>query len=184
MARALVFLAETGFEEVEAITPVDYLRRANIEVVTAAIGNSKSVTGSHNIHIEADVLLSDIEAANFDAYILPGGGPGAEQLAENKLVDKILREEYGKGKLIAAICASPAVVLAPKGILDGKDFTCYPGLDKNVSGANWCDDNSVTDGNLITSRGAGTACDFSLDIIEYLLDAGTAKKIAQSVVLL
>jgi 4-methyl-5(b-hydroxyethyl)-thiazole monophosphate biosynthesis len=177
--RALVFLAE-GFEEVEAVTPVDFLRRAGIEVTTAAVGKDKAVTGARGIPVAADTVADDLAGLPYDAVVLPGGMPGAKNLAASGIVDTVIREAAAKGKLIAAICAAPVIVLAPKGVLAGKEFTCFPGMEQEVSGAAWREDDVVVDGNLITSRGAGTAALFALAIIEYLTDEETAVKIGKS----
>jgi 4-methyl-5(b-hydroxyethyl)-thiazole monophosphate biosynthesis len=186
--KALVFFAE-GFEEVEAVTPVDYLRRAGIEAVMVSIGRTTQVQGSHGIQIKADAVLDELEKqgkldpAGWDAVILPGGGKGAENLASSPEVGSFVTAMSGEGKLICAICASPAVVLAPLGLLKGRDFTCFPGMEGRVSGASWKEDRVVIDGKLITSRGAGTAGEFAAAIIGELLGEDAGKKLAGSVLL-
>jgi 4-methyl-5(b-hydroxyethyl)-thiazole monophosphate biosynthesis len=186
--RAIVLLAE-GFEEVEAVTPIDYLRRAGVEVTTVSIGRAELVLGSHGIPVTADVVLSALERqgradpANWDAVILPGGGKGAENLAASAgtggFVDAMARE----GKLVCAICAAPAVVLAPLGLLTGRDFTCFPGMEGRVSGASWKESRVVVDGSLVTSRGAGTAGEFAVAIIGKLLGDAAGERVAKSVLL-
>jgi 4-methyl-5(b-hydroxyethyl)-thiazole monophosphate biosynthesis len=189
--KALVLLAE-GFEEVEALTPVDYLRRAGIGVSIAAIGEKPAVTGARGIAVNADTLLGNhldwkSAAASWDAVILPGGMPGASNLAASPETGMLLKEMAAAGKWICAICASPAVVLAPLGLLAGFTYTCYPGMEKDVSGASWSDERVVVSprgrGGLITSRGAGTAGLFAVAIIENLLDRAAGRKIAESVLL-
>jgi 4-methyl-5(b-hydroxyethyl)-thiazole monophosphate biosynthesis len=177
--RVLVFLAE-GFEEVEAVTPVDFLRRAGIEVTTVAVGKDKVVTGARGIPIVADTVAGDLVGLPYDAVVLPGGMPGSKNLAASEAVDAVVKEAAAQGKLIAAICAAPVTVLAHKGLLAGKKFTCFSGMEKEVSGAVWREEDVVADGSLITSRGAGTAALFALAIIEYLLDKETADKIGKS----
>jgi 4-methyl-5(b-hydroxyethyl)-thiazole monophosphate biosynthesis len=182
--RAIVFLAE-GFEEVEAVTPVDFLRRAGIEVVTVAVGNDKPVkeaivTGARGVPVIADKTMADIAGLPFDAVVLPGGMPGAKNLAASDGVNAIIREAATTGKLIAAICAAPVVVLAPAGLLAGRTFTCFPGMEKDVADAVWREEPVVVDGNLITSRGAGTATLFALAVIEHLLGKDAAEKIGKS----
>jgi 4-methyl-5(b-hydroxyethyl)-thiazole monophosphate biosynthesis len=187
--KALILLAD-GFEDVEAVTPIDYLRRAGIEVSTVSISESLTVTSKWGgIKMIAAVALSGIkQGADWDAVILPGGMPGATNLAASKETGSLLKEMAAKGKLICAICAAPALVLAPLGLLSGKKFTCYPGMEENVNAAccddgKWSEDRVVTDGNIITSRGAGTAGEFAVAIIEKLIDKDTAKKIANTVLL-
>ncbi|MDR2419236.1 MAG: DJ-1/PfpI family protein [Treponema sp.] len=187
--HALVFLAD-GFEEVEAITPIDYLRRAGIEVTTCSVGASVAggqvVKGSHGIVVQADrslAVLEPLKAADWDAALLPGGIPGAPNLAASEAVSALLRDMALAGKLVCAICASPAVVLFPLGLLKGRRFTCYPGMETEVKEALWSEERVVVDGNLITSRGAGTAADWAIAIISKLVDEGTANAIAAKVVL-
>jgi 4-methyl-5(b-hydroxyethyl)-thiazole monophosphate biosynthesis len=188
MSKKAIILLADGFEDVEAVTPIDYLRRAGIEVTTASITQSLTVTSRWGgIKITADTLLSQIarQGNDWDAVILPGGMPGASSLAASEETSALLKEMSAKGKLICAICAAPAVVLAPLGLLAGKKFTCYPGMEEKAATANgaWLEDRVVTDGNVITSRAAGTAGEFAAAIIEKLLDKETAKKIADAVLL-
>lgn len=186
---ALVFLAD-GFEEVEAITPIDYLRRAGIEVTTCSVGASavggQMVKGSHGIVVQADTSIGALEplkVTDWDAVLLPGGIPGAPNLAASEAVSALLQNMAAAGKLVCAICASPAVVLFPLGLLKGRRFTCYPGMETKVKDAIWSEERVVVDGNLITSRGAGTAADWAITIISKLVDKETAKAIAAKVVL-
>jgi 4-methyl-5(b-hydroxyethyl)-thiazole monophosphate biosynthesis len=185
--KAFVFLAE-GFEEVEAVTPVDYLRRAGIDAVTVSITKERTVLGAHKIPVEADTVIGKIKPGEADCIVLPGGMPGTTYLAASPELDAIIRAFDADKKTIAAICAAPALVLAGKGILDGRSFTCYPGMEANVScGPNgcpeWHGEPVVVDGHLITSRGAGTAGLFAIKIIETLLGKDSAEKIAGSVVM-
>ena len=193
--KVLVFLAE-GFEEVEAITPIDYLRRAGIDVTSAAIGVSIAVTGSHGIKISADSILSQLkgdgllDASAWDAVIVPGGLPGADNIAASNEACSFLLEMSKAGKFICAICAAPARVLAPLNLLKGRIFTCFPGEEAKVlapgsnnTGAVWKEDRVIVDRNIVTSRGAGTAGEFSSAIIDQLLGEGEGKKIADRVLL-
>ena len=187
MKKALVLLAD-GFEDVEAITPLDYLRRAGIDVTAVSISQNLTVTSRWGgIKVIADAVLTEQiikkEQSTWDAVILPGGMSGAVNLAASKEVSELLNEAAAAGKLICAICASPVVVLAPLGLITGKRFTCYPGLEEKVTDAAWSNDRVVIDGNLITSRSAGTAGQFSIAIIEKLLDEAAGKKTAESVLL-
>jgi 4-methyl-5(b-hydroxyethyl)-thiazole monophosphate biosynthesis len=180
---ALVFLAD-GFEEVEAVTPIDFLRRAGVDVMVVAVGETKTVTGSHGVPLVADRTILEIGFLPYDAVILPGGMPGSANLAASGRVGSLVSAAVAKGKLIAAICAAPALVLAPLGILAGKKFTCFPGMEKDVSGAKWVADDVAVDGNVITSRGAGTAALFALAIIEHLLGREAAEKIGKTTLVL
>jgi 4-methyl-5(b-hydroxyethyl)-thiazole monophosphate biosynthesis len=195
--KAIVFLAE-GFEEVEAITPIDYLRRAGVEVATVAVGAANGsgalVLGSHGVGVAADTTLEVLaksggaDASAWDVVVLPGGGKGSENLAASAALGDFVKAMASAGKLVAAICAAPAVVLAPLGLLAGKKFTCYPGMEDRaarfaVSGAAWSADRVVADGQLITSRGAGTAGEFARAIIGKLLGEAAAEKLGESVLL-
>ena len=186
--KAVVLLAE-GFEEVEAATPIDYLRRAGVEVSVAATGENLAVTGARGITLQADSTLAGLagqgklDASCWDAVVIPGGIPGAPNLAASKETGAFIAEMAGAGKLVCAICASPVVVLAPLGLISGKNFTCYPGMEKNISGGKWSQQPAVIDGNIITSRGPGTSGNFAIAIIEKLLGEAEAKKIAQAVLL-
>jgi protein deglycase len=158
----LVILAE-GFEEIEAIAPVDVLRRAGVRVILAGV-NSLTVKSSRNVGVQADALLKDIKDLP-DAVILPGGLPGAANLAKSGEVAKLIKQMNAAGKLVAAICAAPAAVLAPLGILDGKKATCYPSCEADFSSKILhSKERVVTDGNIITSQGPGTALEFALVI--------------------
>lgn len=167
MKRVLMPLA-AGFEEIEAITTVDLLRRAGVQVVIAALG-ARSVEGSHRIRVEADALLDDVGHEPFDMLVLPGGEPGATALRDDPRVRELLLRYAGQGKPVAAICAAPKV-LAAAGLLDGRRATSYPGyLDEAPApGMTYLAQAVVVDGALITSRGPGTAMDFALTLIEVL----------------
>jgi 4-methyl-5(b-hydroxyethyl)-thiazole monophosphate biosynthesis len=170
MPRVLVPLAE-GFEEIEAVTIVDLLRRADIEVHTASLA-SRRVTGSHGITVEADLLLDDAKAADYDMIVLPGGMPGAEHLKNDVRVIELLREFAAAGRFTAAICAAPGV-LAHAGLLEGREATSFPGFLRadSAPGIRLSESPVVVDGKVVTSRGPGTAIDFSLALIG-LLEGG------------
>jgi protein deglycase len=177
--RALIILAD-GFEEIEAVTPIDILRRAQIDVIVAGLGN-KTVTGSRGVKITADILLDELHQ-EIDVLVLPGGSPGAEHLAKSKKVAGLINKMFKAGKIIAAICASPALVLEPTGILKNKKATCYPGMEKLFSqDVKFSKDALVRDGNIITGRGPGTALSFALSVVEALTDKPTAAGISQRV---
>ncbi|MGB2600973.1 MAG: DJ-1 family glyoxalase III [Candidatus Omnitrophota bacterium] len=174
--KALVILAQ-GFEEIEAVIPIDMLRRAEVEVIVAGVGG-ETITGSREVIIKPDVSLEECDLEP-DAVILPGGMPGAENLATSSKVKEIITKMNSKGKIIAAICASPALVLAPMGILNGKEATCYPGLDKNFSPEiKFSKERVVQDGNVITSQGPATAFGFARKITENLVGKAKADMVA------
>ena len=178
---AAVFLAD-GFEEVEAVTPVDYLRRAGIKVTIAGVGTA-APTGSKGVRITADVEVRNL-SDDFDAVILPGGMPGAVNLADSPAVESLCRKVSQRGGLVAAICAAPAVALGRFGLLEKRRFTCYPGFEKEAVNGSFSPDRVVVDGNLITSRGPGSAGEFAVEVIRYLVDDETAKQIAKDVLAL
>jgi 4-methyl-5(b-hydroxyethyl)-thiazole monophosphate biosynthesis len=176
MPRVLVPLAE-GFEEIEAVTVIDLLRRAGIEVVTAGLGPGP-VTGSHDIVVTPDTDLEAALGQAFDLVALPGGMPGAANLAADARLLALLCQMATSGRITAAICAAPGV-LAKAGLLAGKRATSYPGfLDaQNAPGAILSEEPVVEDGRVITSRGPGTAMDFALALIERLEGAPVRRKI-------
>ena len=181
MKTACVLLAD-GFEEVEAITPIDYLRRAGIDVKILGV-TGKTVSGSHGIKVECD-LGSEGFSKDYDCVVVPGGGRGADNIAASPQAVFLIKRHFGAGKLVAAICAAPAVVLhGACGILQGKNFTCFPGLEAKVSLANFSEERVVVDGNLITSRSAGTAGEFSAAIVIALAGQDAVDKLTQSVLL-
>jgi 4-methyl-5(b-hydroxyethyl)-thiazole monophosphate biosynthesis len=195
MAKNAILLLAEGFEEVEAITPIDYLRRAGITVTVAAIGKDLSVKGARDVTVTANATLHDLvhtgkaSPGSLDAVVVPGGMPGAANIAASKEATTLISEMATAGKLVCAICASPAIVLAPLGLLSGKKFTCYPGMEEKVQSsasakaAIWTDGHVVIDDNIITSRGAGTAGEFAIAIIKQLLGKKEGDDIAKSVLL-
>ena len=176
--KAVVILAE-GFEGIEAVTPIDILRRAGIDVTVAGLG-SNTVKGARGIVITADKQL-DGKDTGYDACILPGGLPGATNLASSDIVNDIIKTMASDGKTVAAICASPTVVLSPAGVLSGRAATCYPGIEDGFApDVTRKTDPVVADGNIITSRGPATALLFSLAIVEDLCGKDTADKIRKA----
>lgn len=177
MGKDVVIILAHGFEEIEALSSADVLRRAEINVTLAGL-DDEFITGSRGITVKTDRVFDD--STLFDAVILPGGLPGAENLASSEKVKAYLRKMNAEKKLICAICASPALVLAPAGILDGKKATCYPGFeDKFPEDAEPVEDKVVQDGNIITSRGPATALEFALKITENLAGEDKADAVAQ-----
>jgi 4-methyl-5(b-hydroxyethyl)-thiazole monophosphate biosynthesis len=176
VARVLVPLAE-GFEEIEAVTIIDLLRRAGIEVDTASLASPR-VTGSHGIVVEADLSLEDADAGAYDMIVLPGGMPGAEHLKREPRVIELLRRFAADGRYTAAICAAPGV-LAHAGLLDGRRATSFPGFlgTGSAPGLRLCDEPVVVDGKVVTSRGPGTAIDFALALVELLAGQAEAEAV-------
>jgi len=166
MKKALMILAD-GFEEIEAFSPVDILRRADIEVTIAGL-SGKAIESARGVKVTADIGLTEAEG-EFDAVVFPGGAAGAENLAKSEKVKSIIKSMHAKGKIIAAICASPAWVLAPTGILKDKNATGYPGTEKEFpKDVKFKSELVVADGNIITSKGPGTAALFGLKLVEIL----------------
>ncbi len=179
MIRIAVFAAE-GCEEIEALTVVDLLRRAGMETDIVSLTENKAVTGSHKIVFGTEKRYDDINMDDYDAAILPGGMPGTNNLAAHAGVCSTVKSFAASGKLVAAICAAPSV-LGALGVLEGKKATCFPGFENSLVGAEVVSDSVVTDGNVITSRGMGTALDFALAIVEYYADRTIADELAHSI---
>lgn len=179
MAKAYIFLAD-GFEEIEGLTVVDILRRANIEIIMVSVTGDIFVCGSHRIMVKADTLFENTDFSNADMLILPGGMPGTKALAAHQGLDRLLREFHAKGGKISAICAAPSV-LGSKGLLKGKKAICYPGYENALSGATIQNDGVVADGNIITSKGMGTAIDFALAIVKSFAGEAEAHKVAKGI---
>lgn len=168
--RAFVLLAE-GFEEIEAFTAIDVLRRAKVDVAVVGL-SSKVITGSHGIKTMAELLLSDINPDNYDMVVLPGGDPGYKNLSNSAAVISLIKDYNKKKKLIAAICAAPAI-LAQAGILDDKIATIYPGMENKLPRPR--DAKVVVHGNVITSKAPGTAMEFALKLAEILTQKSITK---------
>lgn len=178
-----VFLAD-GFEEVEAIAPIDLLRRANVEVKTVSINpDRRSVTGARGVCVMADTSLDNIDLEAAQMLIFPGGGPGTDALAGCDRLMDILDLAVSENIRIAAICAAPAKILGVRGYLSGRRATCYPGLENRMTGAIFCEENVVTDGIFTTSRGMGTACEFGIELVSILCGNEKAQEIRKSVVM-
>jgi 4-methyl-5(b-hydroxyethyl)-thiazole monophosphate biosynthesis len=178
---ALVFFAQ-GCEDLEAVTCVDLLRRANINVVTVGLDNLP-VVGSRKTTFIPDATLDEVLANNFDLLVLPGGLPGADNLGNDERVVNLVKKMASEGKLTCAICAAPSV-LAIAGVLSGKRATCYPGRleSMGLSDVTITGEAVTRDGNVITSRGPGTAIDFALAMIDALLGSETRDRVNKSLV--
>lgn len=179
MAKAYVFLAE-GFEEIEALTPVDLLRRAGVDVKFVAIGDSLQVKGANGITILADETFDAKRLEGADLLVCPGGMPGASNLAACTELGDLLKAQAQSGRLVAAICAAPAVTLAPLGILKGKNATCYPGFEPMLEENGACHkaERVVRDGNVITANGPSSAFPFGLALVDALCGGDVEQQIA------
>jgi 4-methyl-5(b-hydroxyethyl)-thiazole monophosphate biosynthesis len=159
-------LLAPGFEEVEAVTPADFLRRAGVEVRLVGIGG-RLIEGSHGIRLQADAAVEEL-AEEPDGVIVPGGMPGATNVAASAPAMDLIRRTHARGGLVAAICAAPAVVLEPAGVLAGKRATCSPGFEQQLTTARFSRNRVVVDGNVVTSRGPGTAAEFAIKLVELI----------------
>lgn len=194
MKKVCVAMAP-GFEEIEALSVVDYLTRAGIDVIMAGVPASADETkcgqmeadgvviGAHGIPVRTDLPFAQVEIGDLDAIVLPGGMPGTLNLEADNDVREAVADMADAGKYVAAICAAPALVLGKYGYLKGRKATCYPGMEGYMEGALAQTDAVVQDGNFITSRGPGTAVYFALKLIEVLIDKDAANKIAKQLVL-
>ena len=178
MKKVYVFLAD-GFEDVEALIPVDVWRRGGLEVVTVSTTEFPLVQTAHGVNIEADIMFEQGDFSDADLLFLPGGMPGASNLFAHKGVCKAIVDKFAAGKKVAAICASPAVVLAPLGILEGKRATCYPGFEKDLEGATYTGQLVTVDGNVTTGEGPAAAFPFAYDLLGQLTSPQKANQIAE-----
>lgn len=180
MKKTAILFAE-GYEEVEALTVVDLLRRAKIGCDIVAVKEVDEVTGSHGISVRADRRFSQLTPEEYDGLILPGGLRGVNNLAADERVLALLRDFAAAGKLTAAICAGPTV-LAKAGLLEGRKACCYPGMEDQLTGAVASTESVVEDGSIITSRGLGTAIPFALALVAYFSGEAQAQALAKSIV--
>lgn len=181
MKKAVVYIAN-GSEEVETLSPVDYLRRAGVEVVLVAVADEKTVVCSHKVSINSDMTLKEYLALDElpDAVVVPGGMPGSTNIADNTGAVDFVKRMNESGKLVCAICAAPAVVLPKTGALVGKKWTCYPNMENEApeyAGNHINNQPFVHCDNLITGRGPGAAEEFSMEIVKTLMGEEVAAKI-------
>ena len=179
MAKVYVFLAD-GFEDVEALIPIDVLRRGGVEVVTVSTTEFPLVESAHGVNIEADIQFDQADYADADLLMLPGGMPGASNLFAHEGVCQAVMAQFAAGKKVSAICAAPAVVLAQLGVLDGKKATCYPGFEKALdeAGATYTGDLVTVDGTVTTAEGPAAAFPYAYELLGQLTDRDTARQIA------
>ena len=173
-----LFLAP-GFEEIEALAVVDILRRAEVEVTTVGVGGTL-ITGSHGITVAADVSDNHLHMTDIEMVVLPGGLPGTTNLGKSSTVRSAVEAAAVKGAWLAAICAAPSI-FGHWSLLKGRRATCYPGYDRELSGATYTGEPVTVDGQIVTGKGAGTAVAFALQLVECLVDAETADRIRRSI---
>lgn len=177
MAKKVLVAIADGIEEIEATTIIDVLRRAGAQVTVASV-DELEVTASRGVRIVADTVISQCAGDTFDLIALPGGMPGAEHLRDCRELEAMLKDQNRQGRLFAAICASPAVVLVSHGLLEQRKATCYPSFADRLSNSEAAGEIVVVDNNCITSQGPATAIPFALKLVELLIDAKTAEKVA------
>lgn len=175
----IAILLADGFEEIEALTPLDVLRRAGLNVKTVAIG-SKIAVGSHGIAVVCDMNADEVDLTEVTTVIFPGGMPGSLNLDASPFSDKIISAVLKNGGRLAAICAAP-LVLGRRGLLDGKRAVCYPGFEDELKGAEISSESVVTDGNITTARGMGVALAFSLELVRQILGDDKAREISMAI---
>ena len=180
MRKVYVFLAD-GFEEIEGLTDVDILRRAQIETETVSVTGKKKIAGSHGIMVDADLLFEEVEADEAAMYVLPGGMPGTKHLGAHEGLRALLLGAETAGIKVAAICAAPSV-LGDLGLLKGHRAVCYPGFEERLLGAEVGADPVAVSGNITTSRGMGTAIPFALSLVEQLKDKKTADELGRGII--
>ncbi len=179
MSKVYVFFAE-GFEEIEALTVVDMLRRVNVETVMVSIGEDRTVKGAHNIPVVTDGLFTEFSYEDGTMAVLPGGMPGTNHLMAHEGLKKVLLSYQEEKKYLAAICAAPSV-LGMNGLLEGRHATCYPGFEEKLLGAKALPDAVVMDGTIITSRGMGTAISFGAALVSVLAGEETAEELLKAI---
>jgi 4-methyl-5(b-hydroxyethyl)-thiazole monophosphate biosynthesis len=180
MKKVNIYLAD-GFEEIEALTVVDVLRRAGVEANTVAVTKSKEVKGAHNITVIADQTFDEMDNDAADMLVLPGGMPGTANLEKHEGLRSLIKQFYHDEKLIAAICAAPSI-LGKMELLESSRATCYPGFEQDLKGAIHSDDLVIRHKNIITSKGPGTALIFALDLVEILVGKEMMENLKESMI--
>lgn len=181
MSKKVGMMVADGYEEVEMLTVVDLLRRAGLTCDIISVTGEKKLTSSHKVTVTANLLYEDADFDSYDALVIPGGMPGTINLGEHAGVCEQLKKACAGGKLIAAICAAPTV-FGKLGLLKGRKAICYPGMEDQLTGADVTYESAVRDGNIITSRGMGTAIDFGLAILTYFEGEQAATALAKTIV--
>ena len=177
MKKILMPLAD-GFEEIETITIVDVIRRAGLSITIAGL-KSGELVGAHDIRVMSDQTLDEVKEESFDMIVLPGGQPGVDNLRKDQRVLDLLKKMKKSNKVIGAICAAP-LALRDAGLISGVKLTSYPSIEQDLSGSQYLSSRVVVDGNLVTSRGPGTAMDFALKLVELLLGKKQSEQVSQA----
>ena len=181
MKTVYVFLAD-GFEEVEALTPIDVLRRAGLQVITVSVMEEQVVKGAHGVPVVADALFADIDPEGADMLLLPGGMPGATNLDAHQGLSDLILTYAAEGKPLAAICAAP-LVYGNRGLLQGKKATCYPGFESYLQGAEYTAAMVEQDNNFITAKGPGAAMEFAFAIVDKFCGAEKVQELKQGMMI-
>ncbi|MCJ8170128.1 DJ-1 family glyoxalase III [Atopomonas sediminilitoris] len=180
MTTQVLIAVADGVEDIETVTLIDVLRRAELEVCVASVGPQRQLTCARGTRLIADAMLVEVQAREFAAVLLPGGLPGAEHLAASADLAALVQQQAQRGGVFGAICAAPALALHAFGVLDGRQVTCYPAFAERLTGCTFVDAPVVEDGPCITSQGPATAMAFALAVVARLRDADTAQSIAQA----
>jgi len=178
MSKSVLVPIANGTEEIEAVAIIDVLRRAGADVTVASVDDLQ-VTASRGVRLQADCLIADCRLETYDLIALPGGMPGAERLRDCEALQTLLRQQQSGGRLYAAICASPAVVLEHHGLIGGRRATCHPAFVSRLHNAQAAEARVVVDGNCITSRAPGTALEFALQLVTLLYGQEKAQEVAE-----
>jgi 4-methyl-5(b-hydroxyethyl)-thiazole monophosphate biosynthesis len=178
MAKNVLVPIADGSEELEAISIIDVLRRAETDLTVASVGE-RQITASRGTKIVADALIDDCGDETYDLIVLPGGMPGAEHLGNSETLVRMLHRQREAGRLYAAICAAPAIVFQPHGLLEGRRATCYPTYRDRLENQEAVEERVVVDGHCVTSQGPGTAIAFALTLVELLYDEEKAQAVAR-----
>lgn len=177
MEKAFLFLAE-GFEETEVIAVADVLLRGGVQLQMVSLSTGREVKGAHGISVMADIMLNQVDEEQAVCLVFPGGMPGAQNIADNEAVIRLMQRHYDKGRYIAAICAAPALVLSQLHAGRKLRLTCYPGFEKYLSDAVVLADGVVTDGKVITGKGPGFAISFGLVVLKHIVSPEVAEQVA------
>lgn len=180
--NVILFFAD-GTEEVEALVPFDMLKRCDANVVLCAVGEGRVRTGSHKLKIECDTSEKEIDLKmDFDMIVIPGGGLGSSNMAKSDVVDHFIKRALKEDKYISSICASPSVVLGPKGVLEGKKAVCYPGFEEGMKGAFSSESGVIKDGKIITAKGCGVSFEFSFEIVSCLFGDEKTEELKRKII--
>lgn len=181
MSKIAVFMA-VGFEEIEAVSTIDVLKRGGMDVDLISVSGSLDVEGAHGISVKCDLIFYNVDYTDYDVIVLPGGQPGTDNLNKHEGILRLLPEFINEGKKVAAICAAP-LILGGLGLLDGLDAICYPGVEPQLEGAHISYKSVVKEEQIITAKGAGVAIDFGLEILKWFLPLNEVAALRSSLVM-